>query len=661
MRAVAESFTPRARFQSMLDVEAALAEAGACRRHPADGGRANPRASLTPGCYDLSLWAEQTAQDGNPAIPLVRQLRSGRADGRRAAGYVHGAATSQDLLDTSLSCSLRAAVPLVLSHLERAGGGGRRSCAHAYRHRHRRAARWLSAGDADHVRAEGGRMARCDRPRPRGALRRAARSARAAVRRRVGHARQRSATRARASPRARRATARLRVPDMPWHAHRDRLAALAVRLAARDGTLRQDRARYRRSWRRPKWAKRSSPRAGPRRLVDDAAQAQSRDRVDGAGGGRPGAGLVPTMLAAMPQEHERGLGGWQAEWTTLPELVELAGGATRAIADALEGLTVDVDRMRANLEITRGLALAEAVTMALAEHVGRSTAYTLVEQAARRATRDRGSLGRRARGGSGGDRHFSRAEINRRLAPETYLERHAVRRARPRPMDAGGEHAASVLPDKGEHGSIKDLRLLPICRVPHRSNEQRLRARHAIGDQIQRRRRRVEVGIARDQQHRRLDRLQRLERDLIPRRLRRLRRPRRTALALERKPALGTAGFAARYAGPSSRKSAGMIAKGLRPQPPPELEILLVLHADDAVRDHEAAQPRRERQRVVGRHDPACRGADDVEAIEMEVTGQRLEVIGGRRCWAAAVVTVRPKPRRSYAITRKPADVNAGS
>src|SRR5439155_7339951 len=69
-------------------------------------------------------------------------------------------------------------------------------------------------------------------------------------------------------------------------------------------------------------------------------------------------GLVATMLAAMPQEHERGLGGWQAEWDTLPELVQLTAGAARAMADGLEGLVVDAARMRANLDLTHGLIMA---------------------------------------------------------------------------------------------------------------------------------------------------------------------------------------------------------------------------------------------------------------------------------------------------------------
>jgi 3-carboxy-cis,cis-muconate cycloisomerase len=87
----------------------------------------------------------------------------------------------------------------------------------------------------------------------------------------------------------------------------------------------------------------------------------------------------------MPQEHERGLGGWQAEWDTLPELVTIAGDAGRAVAAALETLVVDAARMRTNLEITGGLVLAEAVVLRLAPAIGKSVAHAHVERAARRA------------------------------------------------------------------------------------------------------------------------------------------------------------------------------------------------------------------------------------------------------------------------------------
>src|SRR5580765_6100694 len=131
-RAVAQCFTPRARFQSMLDVEAALAEAEARAGVIPEAAVGPIKTAAHADFYDLSEWAEQTAQDGNPAIPLVRQLtRTVARQDANAAGYVHWGATSQDLIDTSLVLRLRTAVPLVLGHLERAASA---AAAHARVH-----------------------------------------------------------------------------------------------------------------------------------------------------------------------------------------------------------------------------------------------------------------------------------------------------------------------------------------------------------------------------------------------------------------------------------------------------------------------------------------------------------------------------------------------
>ncbi|HEX7156474.1 MAG TPA: 3-carboxy-cis,cis-muconate cycloisomerase, partial [Burkholderiaceae bacterium] len=102
--------------------------------------------------------------------------------------------------------------------------------------------------------------------------------------------------------------------------------------------------------------------------------------------------LVSTMLAAMAQEHERGLGGWQAEWETLPQIVLLGAGALERTAELAAQLEVDAGRMRANLEATRGLIRAEAIQMALAPSIGRPAAHELVERACREAVRSGRSL-----------------------------------------------------------------------------------------------------------------------------------------------------------------------------------------------------------------------------------------------------------------------------
>jgi 3-carboxy-cis,cis-muconate cycloisomerase len=98
------------------------------------------------------------------------------------------------------------------------------------------------------------------------------------------------------------------------------------------------------------------------------------------------------MLAAMVEEHERGLGGWHAEWETLPEIVSLAAGALHQMAEIVPRLEIDAERMRANLELTHGLIYAEAVTMALAEKTGKSSAHQLVEAACSRAHKEKRPL-----------------------------------------------------------------------------------------------------------------------------------------------------------------------------------------------------------------------------------------------------------------------------
>jgi len=98
-----------------------------------------------------------------------------------------------------------------------------------------------------------------------------------------------------------------------------------------------------------------------------------------------GPGLVATMLGAMVQEHERGAGGWQAEWETLLELLRVTGSAAAIAKELLAGLEVDPERMRADMDLTGGRAMSESVAAALAPSLGRSNAQELVERAARRS------------------------------------------------------------------------------------------------------------------------------------------------------------------------------------------------------------------------------------------------------------------------------------
>ena len=72
--------------------------------------------------------------------------------------------------------------------------------------------------------------------------------------------------------------------------------------------------------------------------------------------------LLATIVAGQVQEHERGLGGWQAQWHAIPALLLVTSGALAAVAELAQGLEIDAERMRDNLDIAQGLIMAEAVT-----------------------------------------------------------------------------------------------------------------------------------------------------------------------------------------------------------------------------------------------------------------------------------------------------------
>ena len=94
----------------------------------------------------------------------------------------------------------------------------------------------------------------------------------------------------------------------------------------------------------------------------------------------------------MPQEHERALGGWQAEWPTLAALIETLALAVQAMDEVAQGLTVDPDAMQANMDATEGAVLAERATFLLAEKMGKQKAGKLVEEALARLANGGGSF-----------------------------------------------------------------------------------------------------------------------------------------------------------------------------------------------------------------------------------------------------------------------------
>jgi 3-carboxy-cis,cis-muconate cycloisomerase len=103
-------------------------------------------------------------------------------------------------------------------------------------------------------------------------------------------------------------------------------------------------------------------------------------------------GLAATLLAQLTPEHERGLGQWQSQWFTLRELMCASASAAAAMAEVAQGLQIDADAMRANLERSKGLVFSEAVAMRLARTLGKSEAHALTERLCRGAAQSGASL-----------------------------------------------------------------------------------------------------------------------------------------------------------------------------------------------------------------------------------------------------------------------------
>jgi len=126
-------------------------------------------------------------------------------------------------------------------------------------------------------------------------------------------------------------------------------------------------------------------------------------------------------IDAMVQEHERSVGMHHLEWSILPEAFVLAGGALENALAILDGLVVDVERMRANLDMTNGMVMSEAVMMGLAPHIGRNTAHDVVYEACARCNDEGVTLRDALLEDPRISGHLSEAEIDAMLDPANYL------------------------------------------------------------------------------------------------------------------------------------------------------------------------------------------------------------------------------------------------
>jgi 3-carboxy-cis,cis-muconate cycloisomerase len=418
--AIDRIFSDQAYMQSLLDFEAALARAEA----KAGVIPAADAPAIAAACraeqFNIEELASQAALSGNVAIPLVKKLTELVAQQNKdAARFVHWGATSQDAMDTAVVLQLRRALEVMDRDLARLTST-LATLAEKYRATPMAAHTWMQqalpttfgfivAGWLDAILRHRSRLSDL--------------RARNLTLQFGGAVGTLAALSGRGPAVAKELAEELRLPlpPMPWHTHRDRIAEIAAALGLCTGTL-----------------------GKIARDISLHAQTEIAELAEPSGEGRGGSSTMPQkrnpvtcatvlaaaqrvpplvsiMLSSMVQEQERGLGGWQAEWETLPEIVSLSGGALHHLGEMLSGLHVDEKRMRQNLDATHGLIFAEAVTMALGDRLGKMPAHMLVESACKKARAENRHLKDVLREESGIRGYLTQADLERLFDVRNYL------------------------------------------------------------------------------------------------------------------------------------------------------------------------------------------------------------------------------------------------
>nr|WP_294980496.1 3-carboxy-cis,cis-muconate cycloisomerase [uncultured Pseudomonas sp.] len=417
MRAI---FSDHGRVQGMLDFEAALARAEARVGVIPASAVASIAAACRAELYDFDALAQAICSAGNSAIPLVKALgKRIAAEDADAERYVHLGATSQDVMDSGLVLQLRAAIELLESDLARlADVLAIQAKAHAGTPMVGRT--WLQHATpvtlgmkiAGWLGAITRHRQRLNELKPRLlCLQFGGASGSLAALGEQGFA----------VAGALAEELNLQLPEQPWHTQRDRLvefASLLGLIAGSLGKLGRDLSLLMQTEAGEVFEP-SAPGKGGSSTMPHKRNPVGAAVLIGAATRAPG--LVSTLFAAMPQEHERSLGLWHAEWESLPELCCLVSGALQQALSLVPGLEVDAGRMLANLDLTRGLVLAEAVSIALAQRIGRDAAHHLVEQCCKQAVREgahlRAVLGANAEVAA----QLNAEELDRLLDPAHYL------------------------------------------------------------------------------------------------------------------------------------------------------------------------------------------------------------------------------------------------
>jgi 3-carboxy-cis,cis-muconate cycloisomerase len=380
-------FDDAAVVQAMFRFEAALAQAQAVQGIIPDSAARAIASVCNAQLYDIPALINAGRRAGSLAIPLVKELTKTVAlYSAESATYVHWGSTSQDVIDTALVLTTRDALLMLDRTLQ-----GLIDTLLKLAERHMTTpvlARTLM--QPAQVTSFGFKLVGWVAPllRTRAQLR--ALSARA-LQLQLGGAVGTLAVMGEQGPAVAQRMAQdlgLAVPDAAWHTQRDEWVRLGLEVAVLVGSL--------------------------GKIATDLslmAQGEIAELAEPSSNGRGGSSAMPhkrnpvsamialaaaartpqraaALLANMGQEHERGLGNWQAELAEWPGLFLSAHGALNALAEAFGGLHVDAGRMLRNIDNLQGLVFAEAVAIHLAAAIGRPGANSLMEQLTRQAVAD---------------------------------------------------------------------------------------------------------------------------------------------------------------------------------------------------------------------------------------------------------------------------------
>ena len=374
-------FAPDAHVQQMLAFEGALARAQAHVGVIPPEAAAAITAACASATFDVAALHRDAVSAGTLAIPLVRALTA--HVGPAGSAYVHWGATSQDVIDTALMLEMRAGLDL----LEHDLGQLAAVCAGlAATHRRTvmpgrtllqqatpitfglKAARWLSVAvrQIAAVRAQRASGLALQFGGATGTLASLGDRGSAVARVLADHL-------------------DLPLPALPWHGERDRVATIAATLGIVAGSVAKiaTDVTLLAQTEVGEVAEAAAPGKGT-----SSAMPHKRNPVDATGAlaaARLCLGSVSVVLSALPQEHERAAGGWQAEWVAVPDVFAFASGVVWHVLGAVTGLEVHADRMRHNLDMDGGVLMAESLSMALAPTTGRTNALLLVRELTARA------------------------------------------------------------------------------------------------------------------------------------------------------------------------------------------------------------------------------------------------------------------------------------